>query len=44
MKERYQEARMEVIHFEEVNIISTSGVTWVPPADCESSPDYTAFA
>lgn len=47
MKERYQEAQMEAVYFRVTDIISTSGVpttTEWRPADCESAPDYDAFA
>lgn len=48
MKERYQEAQMEAVYFEVLDLIATSGgslattAEWVP-RDCESSPDYDAF-
>lgn len=47
VKERYQEAHMEAVYFEVTDIITTSGVVTTTewrPSDCESSPDYDAFA
>lgn len=46
MKERYQEARMDVVDFQVMDVITTSGAwttqEWVPREN-EGMPDYDAF-
>ena len=46
MKERYEESRMDVVDFQVMDVIATSGATttqeWVPREN-EGAPDYDAF-
>lgn len=47
MKERYEEARMDVVEFQVMDVITTSGVPettteWIPREN-EIGPDYDAF-